>query len=214
MIIRLPDLPYSYESLEPHMSTQTLRLHHDEHHGGYVDKLNKLLAETNLADLSLDEIIQETARDRDHQDIFNNAAQCWNHAFFWRCMSPDGGGAPNGDLARRIDDDLGGWDSFLEGFQSAAVKQFGSGWAWLVLDKGRLEIITTPNAVPPMVFGQQPLLTCDVWEHTYYLDYQNRRAEFVKTFLEKLVNWSFVAEQFTHQADTEYAALRRTGTGR
>jgi Fe-Mn family superoxide dismutase len=212
MTIRLPDLPFPYHSLAPHMSEETLRYHHDKHHGGYVDKLNNLLAESNLSGLELEEIIQQTSGDKDRVGIFNNAAQCWNHTFFWNCMSPDGGGAPNGDLARQIDEDLGGLGAFQENFQAAAVKQFGSGWAWLVADGGRLKITTTPNAVPPMIFGQQPLLTCDVWEHAYYLDYQNQRAKFVETFLEKLVNWSFVAEQFMHQRNAEHAEFRRTGT--
>jgi Fe-Mn family superoxide dismutase len=191
------------------MSADTLRFHHDKHHRSYVDKLNGLLEESELAGLSLDEIIEKTAGKSDNEDIFNNAAQCWNHTFFWNCMSPDGGGKPDDELARRIDDDLGGLDSFLDDFKTAAVKQFGSGWAWLVLDNGHLKITSTPNAVPPMVHGQRPLLTCDVWEHAYYLDYQNRRGKFVKTVLERLVNWTFVAEQLASEGEGRSTAGRR-----
>lgn len=213
MAISLPDLPYPYDSLAPHMSEATLRFHHDKHHRGYVDKLKGLVAETDLAGLGPEEIIRQTAGDEDRTDVFNNAAQCWNHTFFWSCMSPEGGGEPDGELARRIDDDLGGLESFLEDFRAAAVKRFGSGWAWLVLDGARLKITTTPNAVPPMVHGQLPLLTCDVWEHAYYLDYQNRRGKFVKTFLDKLVNWAFVAERLALQSDFAQPEERRTATG-
>jgi len=209
MAIRLPDLPYPYDSLAPHMSAETLRFHHDKHHASYVKKLNGLVEDTELARLSLDEIIQKTADDEDATDVFNNAAQVWNHTFFWNCMSPDGGGKPDGELARQVDEDLGGVDSFKEDFKKAAVKQFGSGWAWLVLDDGRLKITTTPNAVPPTIRGQQPLLTCDVWEHAYYLDYQNERGKFVETFLESLVNWEFVAERFALQGEGSSTASRR-----
>jgi Fe-Mn family superoxide dismutase len=191
------------------MSADTLRFHHDKHHRSYVDKLNGLLEESELAGLSLDEIIEKTAGKSDNEDIFNNAAQCWNHTFFWNCMSPDGGGKPDDELARRIDDDLGGLDSFLDDFKTAAVKQFGSGWAWLVLDNEHLKITSTPNALPPMVHGQRALLTCDVWEHAYYLDYQNRRGKFVKTFLEWLVNWTFVAEQLASEGEGRSTAGRR-----
>lgn len=214
MTVRLPDLPYAHDSLAPHMSEETLRFHHGKHHRSYVDKLNELLADSELAELDLEDIILETADDEGRTDIFNNAAQCWNHAFFWNCMTPNGGGAPNGELARRIDEDLGGMDSFVENFQTAAGGQFGSGWAWLAMDGDRLKITATPNAVPPMVFGQRPLLTCDVWEHAYYLDYQNERGKFVETFLTKLVNWPFVAEQIAHQGNSAQTELRRTGTGR
>ena len=213
MTIRLPELPYPYDALSPHMSAETLRYHHDKHHKSYVDKLNGLLDQTKLAQSSLEEIIEKTAGDKDRVGIFNNAAQCWNHTFFWNSMSPDGGGSPNGHLAHQIEKDLGGMESFLESFRTAAVKQFGSGWAWLVLDGQTLKITTTPNAVPPMVYGQHPLLTCDVWEHAYYLDYQNRRGEFVGAFLENLVNWDFVAEQFARHGGAAPAEQRRTGTG-
>ncbi len=210
MTIRLPDLPYAYDALVPHMSAETLKLHHGKHHRGYVDKLNGLLDETGMSDLPLDEIVRKSAGSGDLESLFNNAAQCWNHSFFWDCMSPDGGGAPVGDLARRIDEDLGGLEAFRQEFLATATARFGSGWAWLVLDDGRLKITSTPNAVPPSVYGQHPLLTCDVWEHAYYLDYQNRRGDFVQAFLDKLVNWRFVAERFALQGEGGAAAGRRS----
>lgn len=209
MTIRLPDLPYAYDALAPHMSAKTLALHHAKHHRGYVDKLNALLEESKMTNLSLDEIVQKSAGSSDLESLFNNAAQCWNHSFFWTCLSPHGGGEPDGDLARSIEEDLGGLEAFKQEFLTAAKNRFGSGWAWLVLDNGRLKITSTPNAVPPTVHGQQPLLTCDVWEHAYYLDYQNRRGDFVQTFLDKLVNWPFVAEQYALQGEGSSAAGRR-----
>lgn len=193
MAFDLPKLPFAYDALEPHMSENTLRFHHDKHHKGYVDKLNDAIADTPYAKMSLEEIIQTTADDPDASGIFNNAAQHWNHSFFWSCMTPDGG-RPDGELARRIETDLGSFDKFVSRFTDTATGQFGSGWAWLVLDNGKLAIKATPNAELPMIRGQHALLTCDVWEHAYYLDYQNRRADFVKTFLEHLVNWDFVVE--------------------
>jgi Fe-Mn family superoxide dismutase len=191
------------------MSAETLRYHHDKHHDGYVKKLNDAVAGTDLADVSLEEIIQETARKAEHVGVFNNAAQVWNHSFFWQCMTPDGGGRPDGELARQFDADFGSFDAFEQAFQDAATGQFGSGWAWLVLEAGKLRAISTANAEPPMVRGQQALLTCDVWEHAYYLDYQNDRPRFVRTFLDNLVNWEFVAEQFAMQGEGASTAERR-----
>lgn len=229
MTFRLPDLPFAYDALEPHMSAKTLKLHHGKHHRGYVDSLNELLADSEFAELSLDEIVQETADNPKLEPLFNNAAQSWNHAFFWQSLTPGGGGEPSGDLLRQIEEDLGGMESFAERFVAAATDRFGSGWAWLVLDNGRLKIVSTPNATPPTVRGQQPLLTCDVWEHGYYLDYQNRRDDYVKAFLENLVNWDFAMEQFAQQGeggsvaarrfqeaqhDAAGSSGRRTGTGR
>ena len=209
MTIRLPDLPFAYDALEPHMSADTLELHHDKHHRGYVDSLNELLSDSEFSGMSLDEIVQETADNSDLEPLFNNAAQSWNHAFFWNCLAPDGGGEPSGELLRQIDEDFGGMDSFAERFVAAAEDQFGSGWAWLVLENGRLKVVTTPNATPPTLHGQMPLLTCDVWEHSYYLDFQNRRGDYVKTFLENLANWDFAAEQFTLQGEGGSVAARR-----
>ena len=209
MTFELPDLSYPHDALAPHMSAETLRYHHGKHHAGYVSKLNEAIEGTGFADLSLEEVIQETADRPQHADVFNNAAQVWNHSFFWQCMRPDGGGRPEGELARQIDADFGSIQAFQQSFEDAATGQFGSGWAWLVLEAGKLRAISTPNAEPPMVRGQQALLTCDVWEHAYYLDYQNDRPRFVKTFLDHLVNWDFVAEQFAMQGEGGSTAARR-----
>jgi Fe-Mn family superoxide dismutase len=194
MAFELPPLPYSKEALEPHMSARTLEFHHDKHHQAYVTNLNGLVKDTPMANQSLEEVIRATAKDDSKAGIFNNAAQVWNHTFFWNCMKPQGGGKASGDLAKRIDQAFGGFDKFKEQFKQAAVTQFGSGWAWLVLDGGQLKVTKTPNAVNPMAQGQTALLTVDVWEHAYYLDYQNRRPDFVQTFLDNLVNWDFVAQ--------------------
>jgi superoxide dismutase, Fe-Mn family len=194
MAFELPPLPYPKNALEPHMSAQTLDFHYGKHHQAYVTNLNNLVKDTPMANQSLEEIIKTTAKDDSKAGIFNNAAQVWNHTFFWNCMKPNGGGQPSSDLANRINQAFGSLDKFKEQFKQAAVTQFGSGWAWLVLDGGQLKIAKTPNAVNPMAQGQTALLTCDVWEHAYYLDYQNRRPDFVQTFLDKLVNWDFVAQ--------------------
>ena len=195
MAFELAPLPYAEDALEPVISARTMQFHHGKHHKRYVDTLNELIAGTPLEKADLTDIIQEAAKDKEKQKIFNNAGQVWNHDFFWKCMKPGGGGAPTGDLARRIDQDFGGFDQFKKEFATVANNHFGSGWAWLVLDNGKLKAISTPNAVPPMVQGQKALLTGDVWEHAYYLDYQNRRPDFVQAFLDKLVNWDFVAQQ-------------------
>lgn len=192
MAFTLPDLPYPADALEPHMSAQTFSFHHAKHHAAYVTNLNKLLEGKPLADASLETVIQESAKDPSMAGVFNNAAQVWNHTFFWNCMKPNGGGKPTGAIAAKIDEDLGGYDAFVEQFKTAATTQFGSGWAWLVLENGKLKVTKTPNADLPMVHGQTALLTCDVWEHAYYLDYQNRRPDFVQAFLDNLVNWDFV----------------------
>jgi Fe-Mn family superoxide dismutase len=193
---QLTDLPYPHEALEPHMSAETLRYHHGKHHASYVNKLNAALDDTDLTQSPLETIILKSSEDEAKTGIFNNAAQVWNHDFFWRCMAPDGGGRPTGDLASAIDVAFGNFEAFRQAFLDAATGQFGSGWAWLVADNGNLRVVATPNAVPPMVKGQQALITCDVWEHAYYLDYQNERPRFVETFLDHLVDWQFVAGQF------------------
>jgi len=197
MMIELPDLPYPQDALEPHMSAKTLDVHHGKHHRKYVDTLNDLIAGTSMQHEPLDAIVRATAtRDDAKQiNIFNNAAQTWNHDFFWRCMRPKGGGEPAGDLARGIAKNFAGLAGFKRTFKEAAIGQFGSGWVWLVSDGGALRVVGMPNAANPLVTGQTALLCCDVWEHAYYLDYQDRRAEFVDAFLGKLVNWEFVAEQ-------------------
>jgi len=197
MSITLPDLPYAHNALAPHISEQTLQFHHDKHHAAYVTNLNNLIKDTPLAGMDLEAIILESAGDATKAGIFNNAAQVWNHTFYWQSMAPDGGGTPSGALAEKIDQDLGGYDGFAEAFAAAGATQFGSGWAWLVLDGGVLKVTKTANADLPLVHDQVALLTMDVWEHAYYLDFQNRRPDYIKTFLESLVNWSFAEENFS-----------------
>jgi superoxide dismutase, Fe-Mn family len=194
MAFELPPLPYPKNALEPHTSANTLDFHHGKHHQAYVTNLNGLVKDTPMASQSLEEIIKATHGDAAKAGIYNNAAQVWNHTFFWNCMKPGGGGAPSGNVAAAIDRDLGGLAKFKDDFKANAVGQFGSGWAWLVADGGKLKITRTPNAVTPLAEGQTPLLTCDVWEHAYYLDFQNRRPDFVQAFLDHLVNWDFVAK--------------------
>jgi Fe-Mn family superoxide dismutase len=195
MIFELPRLPYPETALEPFLSADTMRFHHGKHHQAYVATLNSLVKDSPLAGKSLEEIIRLTASDKDESKvpIFNNAAQHWNHAFFWESMKPDGGGAPTGELAQRIGRDFGSLDKFKEMFQAAAVGQFGSGWAWLIAEKNELRIMKSSNAMTPIAIGQKALIACDVWEHAYYLDYQNRRPDFVRVFLDRLVNWDFAA---------------------
>ena len=194
MTFELPSLPYADTALEPYYSAKTFSFHHGKHHKAYVDNLNKLLPGSPFENSSLEEIILAVAGDATKAGFFNNAAQVWNHTFFWNCMKPGGGGAPSGALAAKIDAAFGSYEKFAEQFKAAAVGRFGSGWAWLVLDGGELKIMSTPNAETPMTGGKKALLTVDVWEHAYYLDFQNRRPDFVQTFLDQLVNWDFVAE--------------------
>lgn len=195
MAFEQPPLPYAMDALEPYgMKAETFEYHYGKHHKAYVDNLNKLTEGTDLANMPLEEVIKATYKDSAKQGIFNNAAQVWNHTFFWSCMKPGGGGAPTGDLAARIDKDLGGFDKFKEEFSNAATTQFGSGWAWLVDDHGTLKVTKTPNAVDPIAEGQKPLLTLDVWEHAYYIDFRNARPAFIKNFLDRLINWDFVAQ--------------------
>jgi Fe-Mn family superoxide dismutase len=191
MQITLPPLPYAYEALEPFISCNTMELHHGKHHHAYVEKTKALAKEVRMAELPLGLIIQQTAGHERHRALFNNAAQAWNHAFFWRSLRPGGGGQPHGDIAERISRDLGGYDAFAEQFAAAASGHFGSGWAWLVLDGRKLRIVTTSNADTPIAHGQVPLLTIDVWEHAYYLDYQNRRPDYASAVVKHLINWDF-----------------------
>ena len=192
-MFELPALPYPDTALEPYYSAQTFSFHHGKHHKAYVDNLNKLLPGSPYENSSLEEIIVATAGDPSRAPFFNNAAQVWNHTFFWNCMRPGGGGRPTGALAGRIDATFGNFEKFADQFKAASVARFGSGWGWLISDGGELKIISTPNAENPMALGKAALLTVDVWEHAYYLDYQNRRPDFVQTFLDHLVNWDFVA---------------------
>uniref|UniRef100_UPI0040472D57 superoxide dismutase n=1 Tax=Cyanobium sp. TaxID=2164130 RepID=UPI0040472D57 len=189
----LPALPYGLDALEPHISRSTLEFHHGKHHAGYVTNLNNLVAGTDLEAKSLEETVQAVAGDASKASVFNNAAQVWNHSFYWQCMKPGGGDRPTGALADKINADFGSFEAFVEQFKTAGATQFGSGWAWLVLDGGTLKVTKTANADLPLAHGQTALLTMDVWEHAYYLDYQNRRPDYMTTFLEKLVNWDFVA---------------------
>ncbi len=194
MAIQLPNLPYAENALEPHYSAKTIGFHHGKHHKAYVDNLNKLVAGTPLEAKSLEEIVTACAGDSSRVGMFNNAAQVWNHTFFWNCMAPNGGGKPAGKVAGMIDAAFGSYEKFAEQFKAAAVGRFGSGWAWLIDDGGTLKIISTPNADTPLAHGQKALLTVDVWEHAYYLDYQNRRPDYVQTFIDHLINWDFVAQ--------------------
>jgi len=194
MAFELPALPYPDTALEPHYSQKTFSFHHGKHHRAYVDNLNKLVAGSPLETKSLEEIIRETAGNPEKTAIFNNAAQVWNHTFFWHSMKPQGGGKPTGDLLALLEKSFGSYEKFAEQFKAAAVGRFGSGWAWLVVEGGTLSIVTTPNAETPLTTSKRPLITVDVWEHAYYLDYQNRRPDFVQAFLDKLVNWDFAAE--------------------
>jgi Fe-Mn family superoxide dismutase len=191
MAFELPPLPYSEDALDPHISAKTLSFHHGKHHAGYVTKLNGMIEGKPYAEQSLEEIIRATAGKE--PGIYNNAAQVWNHTFFWACMKPNGGGAPSGALGDKIKATWGSADKLKEELTQAAVSQFGSGWAWLVQDGGDLKITKTANADNPLTAGLTPLFTVDVWEHAYYLDYQNRRPDFVKAVLDHLLNWDFVA---------------------
>lgn len=192
MAIELPSLPYAKDALEPHISARTLEFHHGKHQNTYVVNVNKLIEGTDMAGEDLESIVNKAAGDEGKIPIFNNAAQVWNHSFYWQCMKPNGGGQPTGDVAAKINADFGSYEKFAEEFKTAGFTQFGSGWAWLVLKDGKLEIVKTVNADTPIVHGLKPLMTVDVWEHAYYLDYQNRRADYLSAFVENLINWDFV----------------------
>jgi Fe-Mn family superoxide dismutase len=190
---QLPKLPYALGALEPHISRRTLGFHYGKHHLGYVNKLNKAVKGTALAAKTLPEVIRATAGKADQQGVFNNAAQAFNHAFYWQSLKPGGGGDPTGDLAARIKSDFGSIEACKKALFQAGATQFGSGWAWLILDGAKLAVRKTANADTPLAQGKTPLLTIDVWEHAYYLDYQNRRKAYLKTVLDKLLNWEFAA---------------------
>ena len=190
--IELPPLPYAQDALAPVISAETLSFHYGKHHKAYVDNLSKLVAGTELSETPLEQLIAAVAGKPDKVGIFNNAAQTWNHTFFWNSLKPHGGGgAPAGAVARAIDAAFGSYENFKKEFSNAAMTQFGSGWAWLVADKGALRVVKTGNADTPLTMGLTPLLTIDVWEHAYYLDYQNRRADFVAAVIDKLLSWEF-----------------------
>jgi Fe-Mn family superoxide dismutase len=192
MSLSLPPLPYAKEALAPYISANTLDFHHGKHHNAYVTNANKLIENTEFANMDAESIIKKVAGDASKQGIFNNVGQAWNHSFYWQCMKPNGGGAPTGNIAQKINADFGSYDKFVEEFKNAGVTQFGSGWAWLVLKDGKLAVMKTPNADTPIAQGLKPLLTADVWEHAYYLDYQNRRPDYLTAFVDHLINWDFV----------------------
>jgi Fe-Mn family superoxide dismutase len=191
MKFELDPLPYAKNALAPHMSEETFSFHYEKHHQAYMTNLKKLLEGKPEAEKSLEEIVQSSSG-----GVFNNAAQVWNHTFFWNSMKPNGGGEPGGALGEQIKKDFGSYADFKTQFATACVGQFGSGWGWLVKEGDKLKIVTTSNAETPITRGLKPLITCDVWEHAYYIDYRNLRAKFVETFLEKLVNWDFAAANF------------------
>ncbi|MDD5677028.1 MAG: superoxide dismutase [Kiritimatiellae bacterium] len=193
--LRLPPLPYAQDALEPYISARTMSFHYGKHHQAYIDTLNKLTIGTPWSGQPLEKVVVESAASPEKAAVFNNAAQAWNHAFFWQSMKPLGGGQPTGRLLEMIVTSFGGFDEFKKAFADAAVAQFGSGWVWLVQDGARLQIVKTSNADTPLAHGKTALLTCDVWEHAYYLDYQNRRKDFVQAFLDRLANWDFAAAQ-------------------
>ncbi len=189
-----PPLPYEQNALEPYISEQTVSFHYGKHTLAYFKKTNAMLSNIPNAGASLEDVFKEAAKDAAAQDLFNNAAQAWNHAFYWKGMKPGGGGPATGPVAKLIDTSFGSYDEFKKVFSQAGATQFGSGWAWLVLEGDELRVAKTPNAMNPMVSGAKPLLTMDVWEHAYYLDYQNRRGDYISAFLDHLVNWDFVNE--------------------
>jgi len=189
----LPPLPFADNALDPVISANTLSFHYGKHHKAYVDNLNKLVAGTELADLSLEQVIAATAGQADKAGVFNNAAQIWNHTFYWNSLAPKGGGEPPAVLKQKIEASFGTLDACKQELATAATTQFGSGWAWLALDGDKLKVVKTANANVPLTEGMKPLLVIDVWEHAYYLDYQNRRADYVNAVLDKLLNWGFAA---------------------
>ncbi len=189
MAFELPPLPYAKDALAPRISAETIEYHYGKHHKTYVDNLNKLVPGTEYEDMSLEDIIRKATG-----GVFNNAAQVWNHTFYWNCLSPNGGGEPTGDVADAINEAFGSFDVFREKFTDTAIKTFGSGWAWLVkTPEGKLDIVSTSNAGTPMTENRTALLTCDVWEHAYYIDYRNARPKYLEEFW-GLVNWDFVNE--------------------
>ena len=195
MSFELPSLPYANDALAPYMSAETLDFHHGKHHQTYVTNLNNLLKDNELQGASLEDIVVKSSKDTSMAGIFNNAGQHWNHILFWQCMKPNGGGSIPSELEARLNSDFGSVDQFKEAFIQAGTTQFGSGWAWLAIDNGKLVVTKSANASNPLVNGMKPILGCDVWEHSYYIDYRNKRPDYLKTFLDSLVNWEFVASQ-------------------
>jgi len=192
--LTLPALPWAENALEPVISAKTISFHYGKHHKTYVENANKLIVGTELADLPLEQIVRATAGKADRVGIFNNAEQAWNHGFYWKSLKPKGGGEPPSALKAKMDAAFGGVDACKKELANAAVEQFGSGWAWLVLDGDKLKVVKTGNADTPIAHGMKPLLTIDVWEHAYYLDYQNKRVDYVNALIDKLANWEFAAQ--------------------
>jgi Fe-Mn family superoxide dismutase len=195
MSFTLPDLPYAYDALQPYMSRETLEFHHDKHHAAYVNTGNNLLKGSELEGKSVEEVVKGSYGK--NQALFNNAGQHYNHIHFWQWMKPNGGGSIPGALERKIAEDLGSVDKMKEDFIQAGVTQFGSGWCWLAVKDGRLTIMKTPNGENPLVHGARPILGCDVWEHSYYIDYRNRRPDYLKAFMDNLVNWEHVERMYS-----------------
>jgi Fe-Mn family superoxide dismutase len=193
MTFELPSLPYASDALAPYMSSETLDFHHGKHHQTYVTNLNNLVKDSDMQEASLEDIVIKSSKDASMAGIFNNAGQHWNHILFWQCMKPNGGGAMPSELEKRISSDFGSVDQFKEAFVQAGTTQFGSGWAWLAIDNGKLVVTKSANASNPLVEGMKPILGCDVWEHSYYIDYRNKRPDYLKAFLDNLVNWEFVS---------------------
>ncbi len=192
--IELPNLPYAKDALAPHISENTINFHYGKHHQAYVTNLNNLITGTELEGKSLEEIIKISATDKSKAGIFNNSAQVWNHTFYWNSMKPNGGGKPSGEILAKIESSFGSYENFVTEFKNAGATQFGSGWAWLVLEDDKLKVTKTGNAETPLTTSAKPLMTMDVWEHAYYLDFQNARPTYIDTFLNHLVNWDFVAK--------------------
>ena len=195
MTFELPSLPYASDALAPYMSSETLDFHHGKHHQTYVTNLNNLVKDSDMQDASLEDVVIKSSKDASMAGIFNNAGQHWNHILFWQCMKPNGGGAMPSELENRISSDFGSVDQFKEAFVQAGTTQFGSGWAWLAIHNGKLVVTKSANASNPLVEGMKPILGCDVWEHSYYIDYRNKRPDYLKAFLDNLVNWEFVSSQ-------------------
>ena len=195
MIFELPKLDYQKNALAPIMSEETLDLHHGKHHQTYVTNLNKFIKDTELSNATLEEIIKKTSKDASKSGIFNNASQHWNHNLFWKCMKSNGGGHMPSQLEKRITSDFGSINKFKEDFIQAGISQFGSGWVWLSIKNGKLIVTKTANAINPLVDNIKPILGCDLWEHSYYVDYRNRRPDYLKVFVDKLINWEFIASQ-------------------
>ena len=195
MTFELPKLDYAKNALAPIMSEETLDLHHGKHHQTYITNLNNFIKDTDMAGMSLEEIVHNSSKDKSKAGIFNNASQHWNHELFWKCMKPNGGGSMPKKLEDRIKSDLGSVEEFKKQFIQAGITQFGSGWCWLSISNGKLVVSKTPNAENPLIHNMKPILGCDVWEHSYYVDYRNRRPEYLENFFEKLINWEFVESQ-------------------